>query len=318
MLRPQRRKSRKPTLFENDNDSCCARLVFKAPVLIVMSLIFGDTYIMFGFTRYGIIKKFGYIFGIISLSLYTIATLLLLISYLRCMLTSSAVQDNPPPIDFDEKRCPRCEKCKNLKPPRAHHCSICGTCTLKMDHHCPWVGNCVGLKNYKFFLVFLFWVSIASGIYSILTGIAMFSSNFMLDSPIGLWAMLSLFITASFAMSVGCFFVFHIHLLSENKTTLENIRLQDEESPYNLKKSHENFRDIFGHNPWTWFLPFIQVSETGYEINDLESELIHNNRNSDNNKNIDNHANVNINTNDDKENDDSDDSSNNDADNNNL
>ena len=22
------------------------------------------------------------------------------------------------------------------KPPRAHHCSLCGTCTLKMDHHC--------------------------------------------------------------------------------------------------------------------------------------------------------------------------------------
>jgi hypothetical protein len=32
-----------------------------------------------------------------------------------------------------------CRKCSAVKPPRAHHCSLCGTCVLKMDHHCPWV-----------------------------------------------------------------------------------------------------------------------------------------------------------------------------------
>jgi hypothetical protein len=49
----------------------------------------------------------------------------------------------------------RCNKCMLLKPARAHHCSICKRCVLKMDHHCPWVDNCVGFKNYKFFLLFL-------------------------------------------------------------------------------------------------------------------------------------------------------------------
>lgn len=48
-----------------------------------------------------------------------------------------------------------CSRCQNGKPPRCHHCSICQRCVLKMDHHCVWVVNCVGARNYKFFLLFL-------------------------------------------------------------------------------------------------------------------------------------------------------------------
>ena len=32
-------------------------------------------------------------------------------------------------------------KCDCMKPARAHHCSKCGVCILKMDHHCPFLQS---------------------------------------------------------------------------------------------------------------------------------------------------------------------------------
>ena len=50
-----------------------------------------------------------------------------------------------------------CKKCNNPRPLRSHHCRICGKCTLKMDHHCHWIANCVGYFNQKNFYQFLFY-----------------------------------------------------------------------------------------------------------------------------------------------------------------
>ncbi|CAD8056047.1 unnamed protein product [Paramecium sonneborni] len=50
-----------------------------------------------------------------------------------------------------------CKKCCIPKPPRAHHCSACNTCWLKMDHHCLWINNCVAKDNYKMFFCMVFY-----------------------------------------------------------------------------------------------------------------------------------------------------------------
>ena len=51
-----------------------------------------------------------------------------------------------------------CPYCLVKKLYRSLHCLICQKCVEEFDHHCFWVGNCIGKKNYTLFFVFLVYI----------------------------------------------------------------------------------------------------------------------------------------------------------------
>ena len=49
-----------------------------------------------------------------------------------------------------------CPDCTTIRTTRSRHCNVCGSCVERFDHHCPWINNCIGLKNHNFFIVYLY------------------------------------------------------------------------------------------------------------------------------------------------------------------
>ncbi|XP_019104587.2 probable protein S-acyltransferase 17 isoform X2 [Beta vulgaris subsp. vulgaris] len=57
-------------------------------------------------------------------------------------------------VIYSEKEC---STCKILKPARSKHCSVCDRCVARFDHHCGWMNNCIGERNTRYFMAFLYW-----------------------------------------------------------------------------------------------------------------------------------------------------------------
>ncbi|XP_042076690.1 palmitoyltransferase ZDHHC9 isoform X1 [Haplochromis burtoni] len=121
-----------------------------------------------------------------------------------------------------------CYTCKIFRPPRASHCSICDNCVDRFDHHCPWVGNCVGKRNYRYFYLFTLSLSLLT-IYIFtfdIVHVVMRSMNggflnTLKETPGTVLEVLVCFFTL---WSVVGLTGFHTYLISLNQTTNEDIK----------------------------------------------------------------------------------------------
>ncbi|KAJ7493473.1 DHHC palmitoyltransferase-domain-containing protein [Mycena latifolia] len=140
----------------------------------------------------------------------------------------------PPPGRFPPTVAPLlpphrwCSRCAIVKPYRAHHCRVCGTCILKFDHHCPWIGQCVGARNHKFFLNF----SLATAVFTLYTFSVLLAFNVNLslgggtDGDVDPQEVVVIALAALFALFTLSLGTAHTRLILLSQTTVESLGVQ--------------------------------------------------------------------------------------------
>lgn len=157
-------------------------------------------------------------------------------------------------MDSDSRRQRYCYRCHVIKPDRCHHCRMCDTCVLKMDHHCPWFNKCVSFGNYKFFLLFLFYSSVHCAYVSWTT-----YPHFGVETRLvlGFWPELNItflfLLSLFFGMAFFGLFLYHVFLVCINCTTLEMVARQDIRR-YDVGVCR-NIAQVMGPSKLLWFVP---------------------------------------------------------------
>jgi len=274
-------KTKKKRPYTVDKD--VQRLGYILPVIVLL-LILGP---FFFIVPVILIPKLGYsAFGLCNLAFASAIIILILTSYYKSIFTPPGVVpvswkpdlesglESTETDSGDETPSTKvrfCQKCQHHKPERTHHCRVCDKCILKMDHHYPWINNCVGHKNHKNFLLFLIYASI--GIFYALVIVVVCFVDSIRESrgPEDFVSIFGLTILGTILLPVGLGIVmllsWQLWLVSSNMTSIENEEF--EKITYTRKKEGKvykptnvynlgfmaNLRTVFGSHILWWWLP---------------------------------------------------------------
>uniref|UniRef100_A0A8C4R789 Palmitoyltransferase n=1 Tax=Eptatretus burgeri TaxID=7764 RepID=A0A8C4R789_EPTBU len=203
--------------------------------------------------------------------LYHVLALLAVVAHLRSMFTNpgAVTLGNATPEYIESLQLRpgqlvyKCPKCCSIKPDRAHHCSVCRRCIRHMDHHCPWVNNCVGESNQKYFVLFTLYISLVS--LHTLGLVAMhfvycFEDHFAGCStlPPAVTVMLLVMLTLEgllFFVFTAIMFGTQMYSICTDETGIE--QLKKEQRKWVNKSKWLNLKAVFGHEcSLTWLSPF--------------------------------------------------------------
>lgn len=116
-----------------------------------------------------------------------------------------------------------CPTCHIYKPPRASHCSDCDNCCKEFDHHCPFVGNCVGQRNYGSFCAFL--ICVVALLISVMASFAVGSEAIQSSQTVTLvFIVIILVFSIIMCAVIGGFSMFHCGLVAMGRTTKEQLK----------------------------------------------------------------------------------------------
>jgi len=154
----------------------------------------------------------------------------------------------------------RCKWCHKYKPDRCHHCRVCRMCILKMDHHCPWIFNCVGFYNHKYFFLLLLYTTLDCH-WIMWTMVDSVQASVEEDTPF--WQMFFCLFGTTLASFLGllvtAFFAFHIWLMTRAMTTIDFCEKALKKSTYDNELYDlglwGNMKAVLGPNPVLFLLP---------------------------------------------------------------
>uniref|UniRef100_A0A1A8DJ71 Palmitoyltransferase n=1 Tax=Nothobranchius kadleci TaxID=1051664 RepID=A0A1A8DJ71_NOTKA len=178
----------------------------------------------------------------------------------------------PPSEKNDRPFVSVCKKCIMPKPARTHHCGICNRCILKMDHHCPWVNNCVGFSNYKFFVLFLAYATLYCVVIcaTVVQYFIKFWTKELPDTHAKFHILFLFFVAALFFISIVSLFSYHLWLVGKNRTTIEAFRAPvfangPDKNGFSLGFKR-NLVEVFGDQAKNWIFPVFSSQGDGHSF----------------------------------------------------